>query len=116
MERAIRTDERSGVLQPEDLERFRARWFELDAAVTKVVESLWSVRWRFDPGEPIRQRIIATPGITLTIESGDAPGRRRHPCRDPGPRPPTVRPALADRDRDDAARLVSCAVNCLDKL
>ena len=40
-----------------------ARWFELDAAVTEAVESLWSVRRRFDPGESIRQRIIATPGL-----------------------------------------------------
>ena len=39
------------------------RWFELDAAVMEVVESLRSVHWRFDPGESIRQRIIATPGL-----------------------------------------------------
>lgn len=74
MERAISTDERSGVLHPENLARYGARWFEPDAAVAEVVESLWSVRWRFDPGESITQRIIATPGVTLTIEAGDVPG------------------------------------------
>ncbi|WP_407345354.1 helix-turn-helix domain-containing protein [Pengzhenrongella phosphoraccumulans] len=74
MEREIRTDERSGVLYPENLARYGARWFEPDAAVAAVVESLWSVRWNFNPGESITQRIIATPGVTLTIEAGDVPG------------------------------------------
>lgn len=73
-DRSIRTDERSGVLYPENLQRYGARWFTPGPAVADVVESYWHVAWRLDPGETIAQRIIASPGVTLTIEDGDVPG------------------------------------------
>lgn len=71
----IGNNERSGVLNPANLERYGARWFEPDAAVADVVEHYWHVRWHLDPGEVITQRIIAAPAVTLSIEAGDVPAR-----------------------------------------
>ncbi len=71
--RTIRPDERSGVLHPENLERYGARWFEPDAAIGDVVEQYWHVRWRMDRGQSITQRIITLPAVTLSIEDGDVP-------------------------------------------
>jgi AraC-like DNA-binding protein len=74
-ERSIAVDERSGVLHPGNLERYGARWFQADPDIAEVVENFWHVHWRFDPGETIPQQIIATPGITLSIEEGHVPAR-----------------------------------------
>lgn len=63
------------MLYPENLQRYGARWFTPGPAVADVVASYWHVAWRLDPGETIVQRIIASPGVTLTIEEGDVPGR-----------------------------------------
>ena len=71
--RAIGPDERSGVLHPENLERYGARWFEPDAAISDVVDRYWHVRWRMDRGQSITQRIITLPAVTLSIEDGDVP-------------------------------------------
>jgi AraC-like DNA-binding protein len=68
-------DERTGLLAPEQATRFGARWFQPDPAIADVVDRFWSTSWQFPSGESYRQRIIATPLINLTIESGDVPGR-----------------------------------------
>ncbi|MCR2793845.1 helix-turn-helix transcriptional regulator [Microbacterium sp. zg.Y625] len=69
--RAIGTAERSGVLQPQNLERFRAQWIPPAEDVRDVVDTYWAVTWRLEPGESIDQRIIDHPSITLSIERGD---------------------------------------------
>ncbi len=69
--RAIGSAERSGVLQPGNLERFSARWIPPAADVRDVVDTYWAVTWRLEPGESIDQRIIDHPSITLSIERGD---------------------------------------------
>jgi len=71
--RTIRPDERTGVLHPENLERYGARWFEPDAAIGDVVDRYWYVRWRLSRGESITQRIITLPAVTLSIEDGNVP-------------------------------------------
>lgn len=68
--RAIGAAERSGVLQPANLERFRAQWLAPAADVRDVVDTYWSVRWHLDEGEAIEQRIIDHPAVTLSIEQG----------------------------------------------
>lgn len=70
---AIGPDDRSGVLQPENLARYNATRFEPDPGVSDVVDQYWHVRWRLPPGESIHQRIIDLPAVTLTIEEGDVP-------------------------------------------
>ena len=69
--RAIGSAERSGVLQPRNLERFSARWILPADDVRDVVDTYWAVQWRLEPGESIDQRIIDHPSITLSIERGD---------------------------------------------
>ncbi|MCR2827009.1 helix-turn-helix domain-containing protein [Microbacterium sp. zg.Y909] len=69
--RAIGSAERSGVLQPQNLERFSARWIPPAEDLRDVVDTYWAVQWRLEPGESIEQRIIDHPSITLSIESGD---------------------------------------------
>ncbi|MBX3144234.1 MAG: AraC family transcriptional regulator [Trueperaceae bacterium] len=71
--RTIRVDERSGVLNPANLERYGALWLDPDPAVTEVVGQYWHVRWHLDPGETIPQTNISLPAITLSIEEGDVP-------------------------------------------
>jgi len=65
--------ERSGVLHPARLERFRARRHEADAAIASVVEWFWTVDWHLDPGETVEQRIVPAPAVHVTIENGDVP-------------------------------------------
>src|SRR6188474_3535905 len=72
-ERPIRPDETSGVLHPDNLTRYDARWIDPDPAVRDVVDQYWHVRWRLDPGETIAQTIVDLPAVTLTIEAGDVP-------------------------------------------
>jgi AraC-like DNA-binding protein len=71
--RAIGPDERSGVLHPENLERYGARWFEPEATIGGVVDRYWHVRWQLNRGQSITQRIITLPAVTLSIEDGDVP-------------------------------------------
>lgn len=71
--RSIAPDERTGVLHPENLERYAARWIDPSPAVTEVVDRYWHVRWALPPRESIDQRIVTLPAITLSIESGDVP-------------------------------------------
>ncbi|MDQ4137924.1 MAG: helix-turn-helix domain-containing protein [Actinomycetota bacterium] len=73
VERPLRRDERTGVLNPDNLERYGARWFEPSPSVSAVVERYWHVRWRLPPGEVIAQRIIDSPAVTLSIETGSVP-------------------------------------------
>ena len=47
----IRPDETSGVLHPENLTRYAARWIDPDPAVRDVVDTYWHVRWHLDEGE-----------------------------------------------------------------
>ena len=68
--RAIGPAERSGVLQPQNLERFRAQWIPPAADVRDVVDTYWTVNWQLEPSETIEQRIIDHPSITLSIERG----------------------------------------------
>ncbi|HEY8588011.1 MAG TPA: helix-turn-helix domain-containing protein [Naasia sp.] len=72
--RPLGPDERTGVLAPGNLQRYGARWFDPAAAVTSVVDRYWFVEWNLDAGERIEQRIIDTPSVTLTLETGDGPG------------------------------------------
>ncbi len=72
-DRPIRPDERSGVLHPQHLRRYDARWFDPDPAVGSVVDRYWQVRWHLPDGESIDQRIIDLPAVTLTIEEGSVP-------------------------------------------
>lgn len=72
-ERPIRPDDASGVLHPDNLTRYDARWIDPDPAVRVVVDQYWHVRWRLDPDESIAQTIVDLPAVTLTIETGDVP-------------------------------------------
>ncbi|WP_210505798.1 AraC family transcriptional regulator [Naasia sp. SYSU D00057] len=72
-ERRLRRDERTGVLHPDNLERYGARWFEPSPAVAEVVDRYWHVHWQLPPGEVIAQRIIDSPSVTLSIETGEVP-------------------------------------------
>lgn len=72
VERDIEPDERSGVLHPGNLARYRARWFAPAAAVADVVETYWSVQWDLG-AEAIAQRIVAAPAATLSLERGAVP-------------------------------------------
>lgn len=67
----IRPDEASGVLHPENLVRYAARWIEPDPAVRDVVDTYWHVRWSLD--EVVDQTIVDLPAVTLTVETGDVP-------------------------------------------
>ena len=69
----IRPDETSGVLHPENLIRYAARWIDPDPAVRDVVDTYWHVRWHLDEGEVVDQTIVDLPAITLTVEAGDVP-------------------------------------------
>ncbi|GAB3688243.1 hypothetical protein GCM10028793_03440 [Nocardiopsis oceani] len=72
--RPIRPDERSGMLQPRNLERYRATWFDPAPDVRVAVDRYWCVRWNLAPGEALAQRVIDLPAVTLTVEEGDVPG------------------------------------------
>ena len=72
-DRPIRPDERSGVLHPDNLIRYDARWVAPDPAVEAVVDQYWSVSWALSSGERLDQRIIDLPAITVTVEDGDVP-------------------------------------------
>lgn len=71
--RHIDDGERSGVLVPSNLARFRAEWIEPTPEVREVVETYWSVEWQLAPGEAVTQRIIDFPALTLSVEEGDVP-------------------------------------------
>lgn len=73
--RPIAPQERTGVLHPENLERYAARWIDPSPAVAEVVDRYWHVRWALPVDESIDQRIVTLPAITLSIESGDVPAR-----------------------------------------
>ncbi len=62
------------MLEPANLRRYDATWHQPSAEVAHAVERYWHVRWSLPEGESIQQRILASPGITLTLESGDVPG------------------------------------------
>ncbi|GAB3739538.1 helix-turn-helix domain-containing protein [Nocardiopsis nanhaiensis] len=72
--RPIRPDERSGMLQPRNLERYRATWFDPAPDVRVAVDRYWCVRWNLAPWEALAQRVIDLPAVTLTVEEGDVPG------------------------------------------
>jgi AraC-like DNA-binding protein len=82
--RRIDTTERSGVLVPANLSRFAAGWLAPAVEVREVVETYWTVNWRFAVAEKVHQRIVDFPAITLSIEAGDVPAEfvlstvRRH--------------------------------------
>ena len=69
----IRPDETSGVLHPENLTRYAARWIDPDPAVRDVVDTYWHVRWHLDEGEAVDQTIVDLPAVTLTVEAGGVP-------------------------------------------
>jgi AraC-like DNA-binding protein len=71
--RPIAPQERTGVLHPENLERYAARWIDPSPAVAEVVDRYWHVRWALPAHESIDQRIVTLPAVTLSIESGDVP-------------------------------------------
>jgi AraC-like DNA-binding protein len=71
--RPIMPRERTGVLHPENLERYAARWIDPSPAVAPVVDRYWHVRWALPAHESIDQRIVTLPAVTLSIESGDVP-------------------------------------------
>lgn len=63
--------ERSGVLDPVNVERFAAQWIVPSPAAREVIDIYWTATWQFKGGEKIDQRIIDHPSITLSIERGD---------------------------------------------
>lgn len=67
----MEASERSGVLHPDNVERFSAQWIEPAAQARDVIDTYWSVQWRLGDGEVIDQRIIDHPSVTLSIEHGD---------------------------------------------
>ncbi|GEL99465.1 AraC family transcriptional regulator [Cellulomonas terrae] len=69
----IRPDEASGVLHPQNLVRYAARWIDPDPAVRDVVDTYWHVRWQLDESEVVDQTIVDLPAVTLTVETGDVP-------------------------------------------
>ncbi|MDH6181475.1 AraC-like DNA-binding protein [Microbacteriaceae bacterium SG_E_30_P1] len=71
MGRRIDPGERNGVLHPRNLARYSAGWIDPHPAVADVVDQYWHVNWSLD--EPIRQKIIASPSVTLTLERGAVP-------------------------------------------
>lgn len=73
-ERPIAASERSGVLYPERLARYKAGWIDPDPGVAAVVDRYWHVSWALDPGERLDQPIIDLPAVTVTVEEGDVPG------------------------------------------
>lgn len=72
-DRPILPGERSGVLLPDNLERYAARWIAPGPEVAAVVDEFWHVSWSFPDGESTDQRIIDLPAVTATIEDGDVP-------------------------------------------
>lgn len=71
-DRSIEASERSGVLHPLNLSRYSARWFEPSSAVSDAVAQYWSVEWNLGD-EVVEQSIVASPAVTLSIESGSVP-------------------------------------------
>lgn len=71
--RRIDDSERSGVLVPSNLTRFRAEWVQPAAAVRDVVDTYWAVNWQLAPADAVEQRIVDFPAVTLSIEEGDVP-------------------------------------------
>jgi AraC-like DNA-binding protein len=69
----IETDERSGVLHPENLPRLSAEWIAPAESVSAVVATYWAVSWNLDADDRIAQRILDFPAVTLSVESGDVP-------------------------------------------
>ncbi|MGO1560391.1 MAG: helix-turn-helix domain-containing protein [Actinomycetaceae bacterium] len=72
-ERPIARSERSGVLYPERLARFRAGWIDPGPTVSAVVDQYWHVDWALDRGERLDQPVIDLPAVTVSIEQGDVP-------------------------------------------
>jgi len=70
-DRTIGADERTGVLEPANLTRFRARWYAPAPGAAEVVDTYWSVAWDLGAGESLSQRILELPAITFSVESGD---------------------------------------------
>lgn len=69
--RPIDARERTGVLDPRNLERFAARWFApADSRLSAIVATYWEVTWNLPPGERVEQRILEAPAVTLSIEAG----------------------------------------------
>jgi len=71
--RPIGVDERSGVLQPENLARYDALWIDPAPQVAAAVDQYWHVSWTLEEGERLDQRIIDLPAVTVTIEEGAVP-------------------------------------------
>lgn len=72
-ERPIVASERSGVLYPERLARYRAGWIDSDPVVSGVVDQYWHVSWALGDGERLDQPIIDLPAVTVSIEEGEVP-------------------------------------------
>lgn len=70
----IGTDERTGMLSPDNLARWAARWIAPAPALAAIVDTYWSVEWSLEPGERVEQVVIDAPAVTLTVEEGDVPG------------------------------------------
>jgi len=71
VERTISAEERTGVLEPDNLARFGARWYAPSGAAAEVVDTYWSVVWNLGVDETLTQRILELPAITLSVESGE---------------------------------------------
>lgn len=69
----ITGEERSGILHPERLERYAAGWITPSFEVSDVVDQYWHVSWNVPNDEPLDQRIIDLPAVTVTIEAGNVP-------------------------------------------
>lgn len=72
-ERPIAAADRSGVLYPQQLERYAAGWITPDSSVASVVDQYWHVSWALNQDERLDQPIIDLPAVNITIEHGDVP-------------------------------------------
>ena len=72
-ERPIARTERSGVLHPDRLARYRAGWIDPAPDVAAVVDTYWHVTWALDDGQRLDQPVVDLPAVTVTIEDGDVP-------------------------------------------
>lgn len=73
-ERPIEPSERSGVLQPQNLARYRARWFAPHPGLADIVADYWFAEWNLG-AERISQRIVTAPAVTLSLEHGAVPAQ-----------------------------------------
>jgi AraC-like DNA-binding protein len=72
--RPLDPGERTGVLEPGNLRRYATRRWEPSEGIRSLVENFWQVTWALSDGVAVEQRILATPLVNLTVETGTPAG------------------------------------------